>query len=440
MDSTHVADVAYLTSSQKAALKKGNVRTLADVVLLSIKELSTRCKISPLEATTIFNTICSTNSPQIIPLSHPTRAQQQIYSTGDTHLDAALGGGFRTGMVWEIFGQSAAGKTQFALQLSLMVQIPPDMGGLLGSACYITISSNLPTSRLLQMIEAHPQLSAELCDLESIDTIKCQNIPLLIRVLSKDLPQLISRKRNNSNVKPVRLVVVDALAELFRSDDKATRTTLLERSQNVFEISTLLHTLASTHALTVLVLNEVSDNFGHDDQAPSPSPELDYKQQSRWFGGADSVHEESDKEASLGLAWANQVNVRIMLSRTHRRRYIEDSFDAKRRKVDIASPSPSSNPGLSLDNDATLIRRLSVVFSSVSPPCSLDYIVTSAGLSFLPDDGHPLHTEHGYFPPSTQETSQSVQATSQSNMLASQVAPLDMGLAEHEAQSEAFET
>ena len=72
-----------------------------------------------------------------------------------------------------------------------------------------------------------------------------------------------------------------------------------------------------------------------------------------------------------------------------------------------------------------------VVFSSVGPPCSLDYIVTTAGISILPDGEDVL---------SPLEKSSSTDLLDSrippSGMPGSQVAPLDIGFAEHETQAE----
>ncbi|KAJ7489940.1 P-loop containing nucleoside triphosphate hydrolase protein, partial [Mycena galericulata] len=410
----------------------GNLQTVAELLLVSPQDLGRRCRISPLEAKAILNTICDENSPQIRSLAAVPDDQENICSTGDSYLDAALGGGLRTGMVWEVFGQSAAGKTQMALQLSLFVQIPPSLGGLSGSACYITISSNLPTSRLLQIAEAHPLLSQEMCGLENISTIKCPTIPMLIHVLSKILPDLVAQKAG-ANSKPVKLVVIDALAELFHSSDKTTTSTLVDRSQNIAEISTILHSVASTHNIAILVLNEVSDVFNHADEGETSSGvDLVYKQQSRWFGGADTVPGEGNKEASLGLVWANQVNVRIMMSRTGRRRYLDDGLHSKRQKAVEGHSSRASDAHIHPDDAATLVRRLSVVFSSVSAPCSLDYIVTAAGISVLPDDDVLSPPESSF--PSVPDFRD--EATPSTPLSGSQIAPLDVGFAEQENQSE----
>ncbi|KAJ7135023.1 P-loop containing nucleoside triphosphate hydrolase protein [Mycena crocata] len=431
MDSLQLSALSYLTQSQKGALKKGNLETVADLLLVSPQDLGRRCRISPIEAGKIIKAVCEKNAPQIRSLAS-IMDQEQTCSTGDSYLDAALGGGIRTGMIWEVFGQSAAGKTQLALQLSLLVQLPTSLGGLSGSACYITISSNISTKRLVQIVDAHPALSQDICGLDDIHTIKSPSIPNLLHVLSKILPDIISEKADNPAVKPVKLVVIDALAELFHTSDKTTTSTLIDRSQHITDISLILHTLANKHNIAVLVLNEVSDVFNRGNHGEtSTGGDLLYNQQSRWFGSADTVPGEDNKEASLGLVWANQVNVRVMMSRTGRRRYFEDDMHNKRQKADggISSGQPDANQH---SNDgATLIRRMSVVFSSVAPTCSLDYIVTAAGICILPDEDILSPPESALPPLKFKEDSLPTV-----NMLASQVAPLDVGFAEHDAQSQ----
>ncbi|KAJ6623394.1 P-loop containing nucleoside triphosphate hydrolase protein [Mycena sp. CBHHK59/15] len=384
MDSLVLSTLSCLSNTQNVALKKGNLQTVADLLLTSPQDISRKCRISPLEAKCILDAVCTSNAPHFSSLAVAVDQDlEEICTTGDRYLDVALGGGLRTGMVWEIFGESAAGKTQMALQLSLLVQIPPSLGGLSGSTCYITITSKLPTSRLLQIVEAHPLLSTDSCGLADINTIKSPTIPVLIHILSNILPALIAQRAADSQCKPVKLVVIDALAELFHSSDKTTTSTLVDRSQNIGEIATVLHALASTHKVAVLVLNEVSDVFDHSHHTePNASGDLIYNQQSRWFGSANNVSGENKKEASLGLVWANQVNVRIMMSRTGRRRYLQDDESSKRQRVNTSGTSGNSDHS---SDQALLIRRMSLIFSPLAPPCSLDYVVAAAGISILPD-------------------------------------------------------
>jgi len=291
-------------------------------------------------------------------------------------------------MVWEVVGESAAGKTQLALQLSLLVQIPPEEGGMSGSACYLTTGSKLPTTRLVEIIENHPRLSPALCSLSDIHTIKTPEIPILVQVLARKLPTLIEELAARHG-KPIKLLVIDALNELFHSHDKMTGDTLYQRSKSLTEISTLLHSIASTYRVAVLVLNEVVAAIErHSDTDIGDTSDLVYREQVRWFSRAESIPGEGRKQASLGLVWANQVNTRIMLSRTERRRHLDESDGrrAKRRRLD------DSHSHISLEDQLIRIRRLSIIFSSVSTPTSMDYIVTNGGVSTLPDsiDADPV--------------------------------------------------
>lgn len=274
----------------------------------------------------------------------------------------------------------------------------------------------------------HPLLSSSTCGLQDVHTIATPTIPVLIRVLSQVLPDFIGELSKNPHSKPVKFLVIDALAELFHSSSKTTTSTLIERSENITEISTLLHTLASTHRIAILVLNEVTDAFDWGRADIDGNADLVYNEQARWFSRADSVPGEDRKEASLGLVWANQVNTRILLSRTSRRKYLSDNEirHAKRRKV-----GEHSHSGIQFapsDDQLTPIRRLSIIFSSVSRPASLDYIVSEQGVSILSEDDltalpRPVAQPEVPDPPIDPATLE---------LEASQISPLDVGFATNE--------
>lgn len=328
--------------------------------------------------------------------------------------------------------RSAAGKSQFGLQLSLTVQLPPEEGGLSGSACYLTTSSKLPTNRLLELAQYHPRLSSSQCGLSGVQTLSIPNIPLLLHVLSIMVPNLILDQCNSTM--PVKLLVIDALAELFHSSNKTTTQSLVERSRNINEISNLLHCLASQYNIAILVLNEVSDVFNRAYGVNSDA-ELVYGDQSRWFARANNIPGEDGKEASLGLVWANQVNVRIMVSRTGRRRYIDAvrSVGTKIRRTDVdTSSSTSTRPG---EEASTLIRRLSVIFSSVAPTASLDYIVTTEGVSVLVDDPVPKEDRVGHHIQAIHASKHPATDLVPSQEISSQVSPLDVGCVEDDNKS-----
>ncbi|TFK72547.1 P-loop containing nucleoside triphosphate hydrolase protein [Pluteus cervinus] len=294
-------------------------------------------------------------------------------------------------MIWEVAGESASGKTQFALQLSLFVQLQRELGGLAGSVCYLPTSSSLPTTRLLQIARSHPLLRSSNVGLEHIDTISIPTITVLLKVLSQVFPSHAKSKMQDADAKPVKLLVIDALAELFHTSEQTTTAVLVERSHNITEISTLLHGLANTFQLAVVVLNEVTDAFTYASSTLQNDQDLlIYNQQSQWFSRADSVPGENRKEVALGLVWSNQVNARILLSRTGRRRYIEgpEVVANKRPRLDpsISSTSTPLTSGAQADDQLALVRRLTVIFSSISRPVSLDYVVEEGGISVIPDD------------------------------------------------------
>jgi DNA repair protein RAD57 len=287
---------------------------------------------------------------------------------------------------------SSAGKTQVALQLSLFVQNPPELGGISGSTCYLTTSAKLPTGRLKQIADSNSQLSPTDCGLDNVHTISISTVPILQNILSNILPSFIQQK--TSSPKPVKLVIIDALTELFHSSEKTSKTTLFDRSKDLNRIASALHTIAGTHNVAVVVINEVIDRFERG-PAPSSSKDLIYSDKSRWFSTCNSVPGENIKEASLGLVWANQLNARIMLSKTGRRRYIDESEllqaqqQQKKARVDSGSSVQQQTQMLASEDDAhqaTLVRRLSVIFSSVAPPVSMDYIITHEGFRVLPDE------------------------------------------------------
>ncbi|KAG6861726.1 hypothetical protein C0995_012730 [Termitomyces sp. Mi166 len=284
-------------------------------------------------------------------------------------------------MIWEISGESAAGKTQFALQLSLFVQLPREKKGLSGSTCYLTTSSTLPTSRLLQMMKTNASLLGAGCDLKDIHTLATPTIPHLIHVLSDRLTPFIETQGVEAGFKPIRLLVIDALAELFHTSKKTTTNTLVERSRNITQISLLLHDLVKKHKLAVLILNEVVDVFDRAGPTNEESETLLYSEQARWFSRAHNIPGESTKEASLGMVWANQINARILLSRTGRRRFLDDAGAPSVKRFKTVDSSARS--GASASGDLALIRRLSVIFSSVFHPASVDFVVTEAGISTL---------------------------------------------------------
>ena len=58
-------------------------------------------------------------------------------STGSKQVDEVLGGGFQTMSISEVFGEFRCGKTQLSHTMSVIAQLPKDLGGAEGKVAYI---------------------------------------------------------------------------------------------------------------------------------------------------------------------------------------------------------------------------------------------------------------------------------------------------------------
>ncbi|KAL2918767.1 DNA repair protein xrcc3 [Polyrhizophydium stewartii] len=172
---------------------------------------------------------------------------------GDPVLDAALGGGLIPGTVNELFGPASAGKTQLALQLALAVQLPPQHGGLGGGAMYISTDKNFPLRRLDDLRGAfaarHPGVTAQgLAD--RIFVLRVANLETQHHVVMYQLEQHMRRHA-------VRLVVIDSIASIVRSDVDPGLVEQHERSQCLAEMLLALKRIAMQLEAVVVCVNQV---------------------------------------------------------------------------------------------------------------------------------------------------------------------------------------
>ncbi|KAI0282544.1 hypothetical protein BGY98DRAFT_912294, partial [Russula aff. rugulosa BPL654] len=175
----------------------GGFVTPSDVLLVPLSDISQRCRLAPQAVQAIVDSVARALARPPSILRDVVRNGSELITTGDTILDEMLGGGIRVGMVWELVGErqvfSGAGKTQLALQLSLLVQLPVDQGGLNGSACYLTTSASLPTPRLIQLLHEHPLLVGSRCTLDNIQTSATKSVSSLLHALSEIIPASYKR-------------------------------------------------------------------------------------------------------------------------------------------------------------------------------------------------------------------------------------------------------
>lgn len=172
--------------------------------------------------------------------------------TGSVELDNLLGGGVETQSITEFFGQFGSGKTQIALQLSVNVQLPPEKGGLNGTAIYIDTEGTFRPERIMQLAAAK--------NLDPKQTLK--NI-YVARAYNSDHQMLLAEKAAEiAEEKNAKLVVIDSLTSHFRADYSG-RGELTPRQQKLNRhLHDLQRNLADLHNLAVVVTNQVLSNPG----------------------------------------------------------------------------------------------------------------------------------------------------------------------------------
>ncbi|XP_028252697.1 DNA repair protein XRCC3 [Parambassis ranga] len=238
-------------------------------------------------------------------------------SVGCPVLDQLLRGGLHVGGITELAGESGAGKTQLALQLCLSVQYPAQHGGLSSGALYICTEDSFPIKRLQQLISGQsslrsdvpPTLTSSLQFSDHVYIEHAADLDSLHLCLSRRAPLLLAQGL-------VRLLVVDSVAALFRSEFQADDW--LERNKQLLTFSSRLHHLSWEFTTPVLCINQVTDVFNQSDNSLVPSS--------------------SSVSPALGLAWANQVMVRLLMRRLQATIYRSNESSTLRRLEVVFAP------------------------------------------------------------------------------------------------------
>ena len=340
---------------------------------------------------------------------------------------------------------SASGKSHFGLQLALTAQLPScsaDPGG----AILLTSERKISFTRLEQIAQSRLAEDAPVAVsdtrrfLDNVHTMHVTEVDGLEHALAYMVPNVIEssaapsapastpHSARKSARLPISLIVIDSIGALFRASYDSNQGGLSQRSRMLCVLADRLKYLAYKYNIAVLVVNQVSDVFGtaplldgpsqisrpnspaltSDNGRGSPIPDnvqptMTYKVQSQYFSGQTKS---LAKEASLGLVWANAVNVRIMLSRTGRRRpldardltrrikrprtidgrYRQDLQEEEQSKGNAAAAhAPTAQESAVGPNwEATLIRRMHMVFSPFAKQDSIDYVILQSGIHSLP--------------------------------------------------------
>lgn len=172
-------------------------------------------------------------------------------------VDELLGGGFETQAITEMYGEFGSGKSQIVHQMAVNVQLPEDLGGLGGSVIYVDTENTFRPERIEQMVKG---LEIEDADpkefLKNIHVARAQTSDhqMLLIETSRELAEEMK-----SAGRPVKLIIVDSLTGLFRSE-YAGRGSLAERQQKLNRHMHDIFKLCDEYNAIGLVTNQVQSN------------------------------------------------------------------------------------------------------------------------------------------------------------------------------------
>ncbi|KAG6547162.1 hypothetical protein Mapa_011414 [Marchantia paleacea] len=324
-------------------------------------------------------------------------------STGCRDLDSFLRGGFPCGSVTELVGESASAKTQLCLQLSLAVQLPASEGGLNGSSLYVYTENYFPFRRLQEIAnhmvatrrrEGRPFAS-------NVRTLRPLNVNS--RASGKSFSPVEARRKLNtagsasivcegaSNpcnrvfvqgiqtadnlleyldyvytllihpfLLPVKVIVIDSIAALFRSDFDNTADEMKVRVSLYFQVAAKLKKYAEEFNLAVVVTNQVTDSF---------EPEMPLSKSlfgmSRTQDSEVLVTSGRRVAPALALSWTHCINSRLFLSRSY------GNGDLVRRSMQVVFAPHLPTESCDFEVNSEGVRGLSMKLSSTitgTPP------------------------------------------------------------------------
>ncbi len=167
-------------------------------------------------------------------------------TTGSKELDTLIGGGIETQSITEIYGKMAAGKSQWAFQTAVTVQLPIEQGGLEGACLYIDSENSFRPERVIQV--------AKKFGLDVDNTLK--NI-YVARAYNAEHQMILAEKATEMiKEKNIKLLIVDSLTAQFRAE-YIGRGTLSERQQKLNKHMRVLQKVAEMSNIAVLVTNQV---------------------------------------------------------------------------------------------------------------------------------------------------------------------------------------
>ncbi|GAM20465.1 hypothetical protein SAMD00019534_036400, partial [Acytostelium subglobosum LB1] len=287
-------------------------------------------------------------------------------STGSNILDRHLQGGILPSGITEIVGEAGSGKTQLCLQLAVQTQLPFDMGGLEGGVLYISstdisqqmkrlkqiVSHRMPVFEKMRQNANQPPLSIKFEDNLFIRLVP--TVYQLMHLLNNGFSELIEKRT-------IRLLVIDSIATLFRSEYGNDKKDLIDKTNVLWELSNQLKLISEEHGITVVVVNQVSDYFDSHifkNDSSSSSASIGNASQSD-----DATATTTTSNALINLDNQSATVVENYQNRPRKKRrksYIPSFQNTKQQHSTVSLPSTSNQ----LPNKTTIIPALGLSWAN----------------------------------------------------------------------------
>ncbi|XP_054617646.1 DNA repair protein XRCC3 isoform X2 [Dunckerocampus dactyliophorus] len=275
-----------------SALGRADVKSVRDVLCMSGPDLQRLTSLSASDVQQLLTSAslaCRRQGPLPALVLHQreghTLESGFRLSTGCPLLDRLLRGGLPVGGVTELAGESGVGKTQLALQLCLSVQYPIQHGGLNSGAVFVCTEDTFPSRRLQQLI------TEQSC-------------------LRSDVPSHVTSSLHFSDH-----VYVEHAADLVGgpvSLSPCTPITCLSPVTHCYCLSLGISSLMSDTSRAPLACSGSGPVCGCGLGGVSIQVTDIFSSSEEYLGPSYST-----VCPALGLAWANQVMVRLMMRRLH---------------------------------------------------------------------------------------------------------------------------
>jgi len=194
----------------------------------------------------IWNARSALGMTEFIPADDIDENTEYI-TTGSSELNRILGGGFQTGKLTEVYGPFKSGKTNLAHTIAVTIQLPKSKGGLGSTVAYIDTENTFSKEKIKRIAKRF-----------GLEPKKVLSQIYHARIYSSDhQSQMIQKAEILCKTRNVRLIVVDSLMALLRSEYVGIG--MLARRQSF--LNNMIHALSrisETYNCAVLLTNQVS--------------------------------------------------------------------------------------------------------------------------------------------------------------------------------------